>query len=190
METKKVGEAIGEGFNKTCYLLGDSEIALIPRPEADEESKDMIFELRLYERLAKAGIDVPPVRVETVLLGRRRRRALVMPRYRYHSRDNDSGLTKWVDKKMLKSLERIFFQIKKAQLVAYDIQFVWNTTDRLMVCDPGSVYQLTGDPYNNENLLGIAAFIGVYRHQFKFKTKIPMEFIQIAQQGEWAEDIG
>lgn len=190
MGLKKAGKVIGEGYNKICYLLGETEVALIPHPDADPEAGDVSLELKKYKKLARAGLSVPPARIETVLLGRKRRRALVMPRYKYHSRNAHSELDMVVDKRMLKSLERIFFQLKKTNLYVSDLQFVWDTADDLKVCDPGFIEKLTGELHDNESLVGIAAFIETHRGQCQFKTKISEDFLRIAVESDWLDSIG
>jgi hypothetical protein len=137
-----------------------------------------------FKKLKKIGVKVPPVRLTHVLVGKRKRVALVMPRYKYHSRD--ICLEDYVNKNMLKCLEDLYFKFKKAQVCSYDMQFVWNTTDKVLLTDPGSFSGHVKDE-NNESLWEIANFINIFRKRFKFKTLIPKEILDKSDENSYGD---
>lgn len=165
MVLKRLGRAFNEGAYKRCHtIVGDNKnVAVISLLQNDD--KKLKTDFKLLKRLERLKIPVVKAELKHVMYRKRKRLAIVMPRYDENIRIDgiykfgyDSWYDVYITPAHLSKLKTIYKAIKRNKVYMFDMQFlIKNNPDDIVLSDPGDVETKVNK--NNLNLAEIKRVI-------------------------------
>jgi hypothetical protein len=140
---KTCGVSIGSGAQKTAYeVVGKkSLVALVPHSQLN----DVRHEIRILKQLQKMGIPVLKAKYASVMCNGTKQKAMLVPRYDFHSFDN---YYERMNNLHVRRLKKMKAKIDKLGIVISDSQYLFKKNGEVVLADPRGYMPVAAYGYN------------------------------------------